>query len=101
MAKKQDNSKLVSILSYLTVIGWLIAIIIHSQNKSELGGFHLRQSLIIYLFMLIGQFISSLEWLFAIVALIFWIIGLLAAIRGEEKLIPLLGTWAQQWFKGI
>jgi hypothetical protein len=33
--------------------------------------------------------------------LILWIIGLIGAIKGEEKPVPLLGEQFQEWFRNI
>jgi len=32
---------------------------------------------------------------------ILWIIGLIGAIQGEEKKVPLLGDQFQEWFRNI
>lgn len=101
-----DNGKLISIISYFG-IGWVIAYIMHSSNKTEMGAFHLRQSLgiIIVAILLtvvvsfIGIYILSIIVQLAIV--VFWILGLLGAIQDEKKLVPLLGAQFQDWFKGI
>ena len=37
--------KVVALVSYLTIIGWIVALILNSNNKSDLGSFHVRQSL--------------------------------------------------------
>jgi uncharacterized membrane protein len=39
--------------------------------------------------------------LIALMLFIFRIIGLIGAIRGEEKKIPFLGDQFQEWFKNI
>ena len=39
------EDKTVAIVAYLTLIGFLVAIIIHSNKKTKLGAFHLRQML--------------------------------------------------------
>ena len=40
-----DNGKTIGIISYLTLIGWIIALVMHSSNKTEQGAYHIRQSL--------------------------------------------------------
>ncbi len=32
---KKDNSKLVAIISYLTLIGWVVALILNTQDKTR------------------------------------------------------------------
>lgn len=95
------NDKTVAILSYITIIGWIIAIIMNSSNKTSLGSFHLRQALIIYLAGIVVSWIPFIGWILSIVLFIFWIIGLVAAIQGKEKEVPIIGAWGQKWFKGI
>jgi uncharacterized membrane protein len=96
-----DNSKLVAIISYITLIGWIIALVLHMNNKTKLGGFHIRQSLLLMIVSIVLNWIPVLGWIVSIVLLIFWIMGLISAIQGEEKQLPLIGAWAQNWFKGI
>ena len=40
-----DMVKVVSILGYLTVFGWLLALFIYGKHNSALARFHLQQSL--------------------------------------------------------
>jgi len=37
---KPDNAKLIAILSYITLVGWIIAIVLNSQSKTKLGSYH-------------------------------------------------------------
>lgn len=115
--QQNDPGKTVAILSYCTLIGWIIAIVLNGDkaNKSELGVFHVRQGLGIFvtgfaMMILSGifVFIPFIGWLIAIVInlgyialFIFWILGLIAAINGEKKLAPLVGPVYQNLFSGI
>lgn len=103
------EDKTVAIVSYITLIGFIAAIIIHSNKKTKLGAYHLRQMLGFFLtwiavvacqFVLV--FIPILGWL-AILALYFalvvlWIMGLIAAINGQMKPMPIVGPMYQKWF---
>jgi uncharacterized membrane protein len=100
MAKK-DQAKLVAILSYITIIGWVIALVINSNNRSSLGSFHLRQALILIIAGVVLSWIPVLGWIVGIIIFVFWIMGLIYAIQGKEKPIPLIGEYAQKWFKGL
>ena len=109
------DGKSIAIISYLTIIGWIIAFVMHSNNKSQLGAFHLRQSLFLMLtgfttaiaqslfffIPLLGWLVSILLYLVLLGLFVLWIIGLIAAINGEEKKVPILGDKAQQLLKGI
>lgn len=95
------EDKTVAILSYITIFGWIIALVLHSNNKTELGAFHLRQVLGLYLTGIILWWIPVIGWILNIVVFVFWLIGLINAINGEEKPVPLVGDFYQDIFKGI
>jgi len=103
------EDKTVAIVSYLTLIGFIVALVIHGNNKTRLGAYHLRQSLgliVCSLAMLpvglVLGFIPVLGWLtgFAIwigfIAL--WAVGLISALNGQQKPVPVLGEKFQAWF---
>lgn len=103
-----DQGKTVAIVSYLTWIGWIIAIIIHGNNKSVFGAYHLRQSLGILLTGVALGFVSWIPFLGWVVGflgfimlLVFWIMGLISAVNGEAKPVPILGEFYQKTFSGI
>ena len=91
------EDKTVAILSYITLLGFIAAIVIHSSKKTQLGAFHLRQTLGLFLsaFLLI---IPLLNILLALVLFVFWIMGLISAVKGEMKPVPLVGPLYQKWF---
>ena len=99
------EDKTVAIVAYLTLIGFIAAIIIHSNKKTKLGAYHLRQMLgwILSMFaVIILIIIPFLGWIlipfFYLFMLICWIMGLIAAINGEMKPMPLVGPMYQKWF---
>jgi uncharacterized membrane protein len=106
------EDKTVAIVSYLTLIGFIAAIIIHSSKKTKLGAFHLRQTLGIFLTwfaVVLCEFvlfvIPILGWL-CILALwlcvaVLWITGFIAALNGQMKPVPVLGTMYQKWFANV
>jgi uncharacterized membrane protein len=96
-----SDAKVVAIISYITLIGWIVALILHNNNKTPLGAFHLRQSLGIMLTMVLLWFIPVLGWLLNIVMFIFLIIGLVYAAQEEQKPVPVVGEFYQNLFKGI
>ena len=97
----QTEDKSAAILSYLFFLGWVIAIIIHSNNKTELGAFHIRQALGLYVTGVILWWIPIVGWILNLVVFVFWLIGLINAISGEKKPVPLVGDFYQDIFKGI
>jgi uncharacterized membrane protein len=105
--ENSDNGKTISIISYLTLVGWIIAFIMHSNNKTDLAAFHLRQMLGIIIvgiaLNVIGIFsgIDFLFWILRLASVLLWGLGFMGAIQGEKKLVPVLGEQFQNWFKGI
>ena len=102
-----NEGKPAAIISYLWIIGLVIAFLMNSTKKNTFSSFHIRQAsgliaihIIIYaLERFLG--IGMLAWIFDVGLLILWVIALFGAIQGEEKRVPLLGDQFQEWFKGI
>ena len=104
--------KTTAIVSYLTIIGFIAAVVLHGSKKTPLGTFHLRQSLglmaasvaMIFVGMILA-FIPFLGWMadFALWLglMVFWFMGLLSAIKGESKPLPVVGEHFQKWFGGM
>jgi uncharacterized membrane protein len=108
------DQKTISWVSYLTLIGWIIALVTYngSPDKSSLAKFHLRQSFglmvtffacYVAVFLLIAMipllfFLLPVVW---IAVVIFWILGLIAAVNGEEKPVPVIGAFYQKTFTFI
>lgn len=107
METTTDDGKTVAIIAYITLIGWIIALIMNNGNKTALGSYHIRQSLGIIcvgvvLAIIVGVIgISILSWIVQLAILVFWILGLVSAVQGEMKPVPVLGEKFQEWFKGI
>ena len=93
------DTKTTSWLSYVTIVGWIIA---YLAGDKEGAKFHLNQSLVIWLAFIVLSvaniilvLIPILGWLASLAAwiylLVMWIMGLIAAINQEEKELPLIG----------
>lgn len=114
-----DNGKTAAIISYFTIIGWLIAYFaMHKDNKTELGSYQLRQTLLLNIaaivlgwglgfvlgILIVATGMFSLIYISYIVQLaifIIWIVGLIGAINGEKKPMPIIGEKAQTMFPSI
>jgi uncharacterized membrane protein len=81
------NARTTSILAYITLIGFIIAFCVGDREGAK---FHLNQALVIFLFSFLS-WIPFIGWLWGILMFIFWILGLIAAINGEEKPVPIIG----------
>ena len=91
-----DMAKCVAVVSYLTLIGWLIALVIYGNHKSRLSSFHLRQSLGLIITGCLLSFIPLIGWALNLVVFAGWIYGIYYAIKGLEVPVPLLGKLYQQ-----
>ena len=99
--KNPESGKTVAIVAHLTLIGWIIAIIMNSSNKTELGSFYIRQVLgIILVGFVLGiiPVVNLVGWIFP---LILWIISLVGSINGTQKPVFWVGEYFQNWFKGL
>nr|WP_297786803.1 YtxH domain-containing protein [uncultured Allomuricauda sp.] len=96
-----ESGKTVAIVAHLTLIGWVIALIMNSSNKTELGSFYIRQTLGIGLLGLVLGLIPVINFIAWIFPLILWIVSLVGAINGNKKPVFLVGEYFQSWFKGL
>ena len=103
----KNNPKVVSVIAYLTFVGWLIAFLLNSP-KSELSSFHIRQALGVHLIFLVSSmlmWIPIVGWLAGIVGFLLgvalWFIGIVAASKEEEDVVPIFGNDFQKWFAGL
>ncbi|MFK5879417.1 MAG: hypothetical protein QM478_07960 [Flavobacteriaceae bacterium] len=100
------NEKSAAIISYFWWIGLLIAFIMNNKSRSYFASFHIRQSIgLSILSFFIGLISQSgiiiVTQILFLGLFVLWAIGLLGAIKGETKPIPLVGDLFQDWFKNI
>ena len=103
-----EEGKTIAIIAYITIVGLLIAFIMNNNKKNAFAAYHLRQSLglgITGLALSIINVIPILGWIVSILGTIFlivvWVMGLMSALNGKEKPVPVLGEKFQEWFKNI
>jgi uncharacterized membrane protein len=96
-----NEDKTVAIVSYLTLVGWVVAFVIYGKNKTDLGAYHLRQSLGLHITYHLLMFATIVGQILSVFVFIFVIIGLIYAIQGEKKPVPVAGDFFQSLFKGI
>ncbi|MEY3397869.1 MAG: hypothetical protein RL220_463 [Bacteroidota bacterium] len=100
MNTANDDGRSVAILAYMWIPGWVIALILNGKNPTPLGSFHIRQALGIWIISLFIPFRWTM-WSIGIITAILWLIGLISAVNSEEKPIPFIGQYFQDWFKGL
>lgn len=102
-----QSAKNTAIISYLTIFGTVIAIIMNNDSKNSFASFHIRQALgTIISFFALGYFIGyfnswAVSSAFYLFYFILWIYGFVGALQGEKRLIPLLGPFFQNLFKSL
>ena len=96
------DAKVTGIVSYISWVGWLVAFLAGDKEGAK---FHLNQSLVLMICMtvlpilsgvgrlipVVGFIISIVASLCSLVLLVFWILGLVAACKQEEKPLPIIG----------
>lgn len=95
------DGKIIAIISYFSIIGWIIALIMHGKKPSKLAAFHLRQTLGLVLTWVLLTFIPLIGWLLAFPILVLWAIGLYNAYEGKMQPLPYLGAFYQQSFNSL
>ncbi len=105
------DEKTTGIVTYLTLIGWIIAFVTRKE-KTEYTSFHIRQMLgliviniaISVIAFAVGMAMPKMAMIFNILylfPLVLWIIGFMGALNNEKKLVPVLGDKFQEWFKSF
>lgn len=89
------DTKTTGIVAYLTWVGLLIAFLAGDKEGAK---FHINQALVVFLFMLAGTVIMIIPFvgwilggLWDVFMLVCWVMGLIAAVKEEEKEVPLIG----------
>jgi len=99
-----EEGKLFAILSYLIPFVFIVPLI---QKDNHFSLFHAKQVLLLGIAGLGVGILSMIPFLGCILFLLFLpvlafaIIGLVFAIQGLYKPLPLVGDFAEDWFKGM
>jgi hypothetical protein len=125
LSTPNEDGKTVAIIAYLTLIGFIIAVIQHGSNKTKLGAYHLRQvvgfivtgiSLVVLLLLVtlitsifgMGSgvtfyitFTTIITFAVWIVLLISLILSLINAVNGKEEPAPVFGKLYEKWFSNL
>ena len=102
----KDDSKIFAFLAtFLSIIGFIIALIVKKDNKYVM--FYAKQSLVLFIVAIIAGIINSilvwipvLGWIITGVINLFvailWIISWVYALSEEEKDVPFIGEYARK-----
>ena len=93
------HTRLFSVISYITWIGWIIAFVFRDKND-KITLQHVNQALtlnIVGILVSLGSRLGGvIEWaagIIAIIALIFTIWGIVRAIQMSDKPLPIIGNF--------
>lgn len=103
-----QDGKTLAIVSYITVIGWLIALFLNRDKQNYFSKFHIRQALGVHLLLILNSYVPRIHILFfdirsiiTTIGIVLLVIGILYASKEEEKPLPFVGEYFQDWFKSI
>ena len=92
-----SHTKLYSVISYITWVGWIISFILHDR-RDMLTRTHLNQALILNICEtisnILGRFDGFLGWagnIISVAVLILWIMGIVRAFKMSDEPLPLIG----------
>ncbi len=111
-SQEVEEGKAFAILSYvLSLIGLPFFLIPLIMRNNDFSLYHAKQTLMIWLVGIIGGVVSGiltfvcigviLAVVLAIGLLVLTIMGLINAAQGQQKPLPIIGKWAEDWFKGL
>lgn|SRR5690554_1899235 len=102
------DNKTISIISYITIIGWLIAYLIGKDKLDAFSKYHLRQSLglaivgiILNIITISISFLGMIVNLVGLLLLVLFIIGIINAVNGQMKPLPVIGKYFEDKFDFI
>ncbi|MBR7188961.1 MAG: hypothetical protein IKD53_10450 [Clostridia bacterium] len=91
------HSRLYAIISYITWIGFLVALLARDKEDTLVRQ-HMNQALVINIIETIGTFLTRLGGIFAVIGeivdiavLIFVVMGIVRAARRSEEPLPIIG----------
>jgi uncharacterized membrane protein len=89
-----------AIISHLTFVGWIVALLINNDNREEFTSFYLRQTLGIHLLSMAVSWVPVVGWIIGMIIFAFWILSFVYSIQGQMKIIP-FGEYFQDWFRAL
>ena len=113
-AQTEPEDRTVALLSYLTIVSFIIALPVHSSKKTKFGAFHFRQGLGLALtFMVLRMAMNFIPYgqhsynlyagiseLLRVLYVLLVVSGLIAVTNGKEKALPVVGELYHKWFGG-
>lgn len=95
------NAKLIACGSYVTLLGWLIALIVHQTKGGSFSAFHIRQAAGLHLLGMAVVFVPLLGWILYVAVFLMLVVGFFLALTDNRKPLPLVGEPIQAIFAFI
>ena len=94
-----QNTKLCSVISYITWIGWFVALVIRDK-RDELVRHHLNQALVLNIISIVSGFLakrsifllSAAGSIISLGVFVFAIMGIIRAVNLSDEPLPLIGS---------
>ena len=93
----QHNSRMIAVASYLTWVGWIVAVVLHNRGNGYEAQ-HINQALIINIVSVLGGIAAAvplvghtLSAIAGAAVLVFWIMGIYRAIQWRSDPLPFIG----------
>ncbi len=104
-SKKEDSKGPAFITAFLSIIGFIIALLAWRKDKYVM--FYAKQSLVIFIAAIITSIIGAIVAfipiigtligiILNIIVAILWILSWVYALSGEEKYVPIIGEYAKK-----
>ncbi len=96
-----------ALISYITIIGTIIAFFMNNDKKHDFAYFHIRQALGLWLtFFALGYVVGIFDnWLITFAFWLFFgilfIYGFINAVAGKPQTVPIVGEFYQKIFSSI
>ena len=100
------SGKAKAIIADIRLIGWIIALILNMNHKDEFASFYIRQYLGIMIIGVLGNAAlnmvnGTLAMVWGVIMLVVWLLSLIGAITDKKNETPVVGSYFQDWFKGL
>ena len=86
------NKKVTAILCYFSLLLWIVAYVVGDREGAK---HHLNQGLVLNLLSIIGgvvaKIVPGVGLVLGIIILVFAIMGIVAAVKDEDKKLPIIG----------
>ncbi|WP_438965209.1 hypothetical protein [Flavobacterium sp.] len=101
------QGKTTALVSYILIVGVLIAMSMNADDKNKFASFHIRQAVgLNILFISFGLILSNFNnpyillgfWIFVLILVVY---GISTAINGQQTPVPFIGKLCQKYFKNL